>query len=528
MCYLGGSGVSGRYMKSVGGRGFSTPVIGEWQGFSMSVTSGGGTFSTFVASGRQSYENVCLQHRLCYNSLKKEKSRIMQKRNVYIKLETFLRHSCLLISIMLTMMLCSCGYRGESTVAGMPASPDEGAAHIKGPDTAQNAEAGEVPEQGAGAGQNPEENAAQSSEAGVVPGSVSAQNPGISGNTQETSVESTGSGTADPDRNNWKFVLSFAGDINFDENWYTMQYYNTTANGIYDCISPELIQMMRDADIMCINNEFTYSTRGTPLKNKVYTFRAHPSRVNILKELGVDIVSLANNHVYDYGEESLTDTMATLREAGIEYVGAGHDLAEAMEPVYFEIQGRTIAYVAASRAEKYRMTPQATENSPGILRCYDTELFIRKIKKARENADYVIAYVHWGTEFTHELEEVQLVTGREYLDAGADIVIGAHPHCLQGIEFHNGKPIVYSLGNFWFNRQTVDTMLLNIHFHGSEDEESIELEIIPAIQANLKTSLVTEPSEKERIFSFLESISINAEINENGIITERKSEAGQQ
>ncbi|HPZ06373.1 MAG TPA: CapA family protein, partial [Clostridiales bacterium] len=130
--------------------------------------------------------------------------------------------------------------------------------------------------------------------------------------------------------------------------------------------------------------------------------------------------------------------------------------------------------------------------------------------------------------FTHELEEVQLVTGREYLDAGADIVIGAHPHCLQGIEFHNGKPIVYSLGNFWFNRQTVDTMLLNIHFHGSEDEESIELEIIPAIQANLKTSLVTEPSEKERIFSFLESISINAEINENGIITERKSEAGQQ
>ena len=257
----------------------------------------------------------------------------------------------------------------------------ESAAHIKGPDTAQNAEAGEVPEQGAGAGQNPEENAAQSSEAGVVPGSVSAQNPGISGNTQETSVESTGSGAADPDRNNWKFVLSFAGDINFDENWYTMQYYNTTANGIYDCISPELIQMMRDADIMCINNEFTYSTRGTPLKNKVYTFRAHPSRVNILKELGVDIVSLANNHVYDYGEESLTDTMATLREAGIEYVGAGHDLAEAMEPVYFEIQGRTIAYVAASRAEKYRMTPQATENSPGILRCYDTELFIRKIKR---------------------------------------------------------------------------------------------------------------------------------------------------
>ena len=102
--------------------------------------------------------------------------------------------------------------------------------------------------------------------------------------------------------NSYDFVLAFAGDINFDEDWSTMMYYDTAANGIYDCISPELIQMMQDADIMCINNEFTYSTGGAPMSNKAYTFRAHPSRVDILKELGVDIVSLANNHVYDYGE----------------------------------------------------------------------------------------------------------------------------------------------------------------------------------------------------------------------------------
>lgn len=322
------------------------------------------------------------------------------------------------------------------------------------------------------------------------------------------------------DLNPYSFVLTFAGDINFDENWSTMQYYNTVENGIYDCISPELIQIMQDADIMCLNNEFTYSTGGSPLDNKLYTFRADPSRVDILKEMGVDIVGLANNHAYDYGEQALIDTMATLTQADIKYVGAGHNIDEAITPVYFELQGKTIAYVAASRAEKYRMTPQATEETAGILLCYDTELFIQKIKEAKKNADYVIAFVHWGTEYSYELEEVQLTTGKEYLDSGADIVIGAHPHCLQGIEYYEGKPIVYSLGNFWFNDKTLDTILLNIHFNGNDTEEFIDLEIIPAIQTNNRTVIINEQSEKERIFSFIESISINIDIDETGIVSE--------
>ena len=323
------------------------------------------------------------------------------------------------------------------------------------------------------------------------------------------------------DLNPFSLVLTFAGDINFDENWSTMKYYNSVENGIYDCISPELIQIMRNADIMCLNNEFTYSNGGSPLENKAYTFRANPSRVEILKELGVDIVSLANNHAYDYGEQSLVDTMAVLNQAGIKYVGAGHNIEEAMSPVYFEIQGKTIAYVAASRAEKYRLTPQATEDEPGILLCYDTELFIQAIKEAKQNAEYVIAYVHWGTEYSYELEEVQLITGKEYLDAGADIVIGAHPHCLQGIKYYEGKPIVYSLGNFWFNDKTLDTMLLNVHVYGDDMEKYVELEIIPAIQTNNTTLIVNEQSERQRIFSFLESISINVEIDDDGFVSEK-------
>ncbi len=323
------------------------------------------------------------------------------------------------------------------------------------------------------------------------------------------------------DLEEYHITLSFAGDINFDEKWSTMEYYkNKASNNISNCISPSLIQMMNNSDAMMLNNEFTYSLRGSPLEGKEYTFRAKPSRVNILKELGVDIVNLANNHVYDYGPEALVDTMDTLAAADILYFGAGGNIKEAMSPIYINVQGKTIAYVGASRAEKYPMTPQATENSPGILRCYDTELFIEAIKNANQKADYVVASVHWGTEYSQELEDVQLETSKEYINAGADIIIGSHPHILQGIEFYKGKPIIYSLGNFWFNSKTVDSMLLNLHLYGNSYEDNVEVEIVPAIQSDHVTKLITLPEEKERFYSDLEDISINVEINNKGIVTE--------
>lgn len=323
-------------------------------------------------------------------------------------------------------------------------------------------------------------------------------------------------------QNPYDFTICFAGDINLDENWSTTQYLNEQPNGISDCISKELLEHMKEADIMCLNNEFTFSNGGEPLPDKMYTFRANPERVSVLQEMGVDIVKLANNHVYDYGKQALLDTFDTLEGAGIEYVGAGRNLSEAMEPVYMELDGRTIAFVAASRAEKYKMTPQATEDSPGILRCYDTELFLNTIKEADANADFVLAYVHWGTEYSYDLEEVQVTTGKEYLDAGADVIIGAHSHCLQGMEYYDGKPIIYSLGNYWFNEKTLDTVLLDLHFYGDDENEQLEVSVIPAIQSGYCTRIVEEAEEKERIFTFLEDISINVEINEEGVLQEER------
>lgn len=318
----------------------------------------------------------------------------------------------------------------------------------------------------------------------------------------------------------YDFTLCFGGDVSLDENAVTTAQLDASEGDISKCISPELIEIMQEADIMCLNNEFTFSNNGAPMNGKMYTFRAKPERVSVLQDMGVDIVQLSNNHVYDYGKQALLDTFDTLEGAGIDYFGAGHNLEEAMQPVYYTLDDKVVAFVGASRAEKYKMTPQATETEPGILRCYDTELFLQAIAEADENADFVIAVVHWGTEYSYDLEEVQLTTGKEYLDAGADVIIGGHSHCLQGMEYYQGKPIIYSMGNYWFNDKTLDSMLIELHFFGNDEEQNLEVKMIPAIQTRAMTNWVDE-TERERIFEFMESISVNVEIDEEGIVRER-------
>lgn len=329
------------------------------------------------------------------------------------------------------------------------------------------------------------------------------------------------------DTHPYDISLTFTGDINLAEGEPTTKELDKNDGDITKCISPELIKYMKDADITLVNNEFCYSDRGEPLANKMWTFRAKPERAKVLNSLGVDVVQLANNHVYDYGEDAINDTFAALDAVGIPYVGAGKDLDEAMKPYYKTVDGKKIAIVSASRAEKYKMTPQATESTPGILRCYDTELFIQTIKEAKENADYVIAVVHWGTEHTTVLEDVQRSTARDYIDAGADIIIGGHSHCLQGIEYYDDKPIFYSLGNFWFDEYNVDTMLVNIRISGDDDNEGkVELSVVPAVQdgtlSGCVTRICTEESDKSRIFGLLNEVSINANVDADGVVTQVK------
>jgi poly-gamma-glutamate synthesis protein (capsule biosynthesis protein) len=310
-------------------------------------------------------------------------------------------------------------------------------------------------------------------------------------------------------------TLAFTGDICLADDWENMAVYKKSGISLSGCITGGLLDIMNAADLMYINNEFTFSDRGEPLENKYYTFRASPANVILLSEMGVDVVSLANNHVYDYGSLAFADTLETLDKTGIPYIGAGFDIVDASKPRYFIVNGIKIAFVAASRAEKYIMTPEAKENSGGILRTYDPRRFIAVIAEAKANADYVIACPHWGTENSAVLEEAQTTQARQYIDAGADAVVGSHTHCLQGIEFYKDCPIMYSLGNFWFNHEKGDTALLEIKIDGG----ILSLSLVPCLQDGGITSSAAGTDEGERILKYIESISASVTIDEAGRVT---------
>ena len=315
-------------------------------------------------------------------------------------------------------------------------------------------------------------------------------------------------------------ILDFTGDINLSEEWSTTRYLDRQPRGIQDCFSKALLEEMQSADILMINNEFTYSNRGMPLKGKAYTFRANPERVQAIAELGTDILSLANNHVWDYGEEALLDTLETVKQAEIPYVGAGRNLEEAMKPVYFIANGRKIAMVSATQIERtLNYTKEATDDMAGVLKTLNPDKFLSVIQQARTLSDYVIVFVHWGTENTNDYGRDQTELGQAFVDAGADVIIGGHTHCLQGFDYFNGKPVIYSLGNYWFNDKNIDTGLSQVVIH--TDTNEIDFRFLPCVQKGCVTSLVEEPEEKQRILDFMHRISApGVSVDSDGSVTE--------
>lgn len=312
--------------------------------------------------------------------------------------------------------------------------------------------------------------------------------------------------------------LAFAGDILFDPGYSVMAKLLQRTNGIYDSISEDLLEEMQAADIFMLNNEFPYSDRGTPTEGKQFTFRAKPESVNILGEMGVDIVSLANNHAYDYGEAAFLDTLDILENAQMPYVGAGRNLEEASRPLYFIAGDIKIAYVSATQIERLDNpdTKGAADTTPGVFRCWNPDALLEKVKEAKENSDFVIVYIHWGTENTVELDWAQLDQAPKIADAGADLIIGDHPHCLQPIQYVKGVPVVYSLGNFWFNSKELDTCLVKAVI----DENGLKsLQFVPALQKNCTTTML-HGEEKRRVLEYMRSISPGIVIDDAGNISD--------
>ena len=311
-------------------------------------------------------------------------------------------------------------------------------------------------------------------------------------------------------------TLLFAGDILFDPNYSVMAKVLQNGGDIGNGIAPDLIGEMQSADIMMLNNEFAYSDRGAPTPEKQFTFRARPDSVAYLTDMGVDIVSLANNHAYDYGEQALLDSLQILQAEGIPYVGAGVNEQEASAPVYFIINDMKIAFISATQIERLDNpdTKGATETSPGVFRCFNGEKLMQTVAQAKEESDFVVVYIHWGTENQEETDWLQNKQAPELVEAGADLIIGDHPHILQRIEIIDGVPVIYSLGNFWFNSKPLDTGMVKVTI----SEEGLQsFQFIPCQQVNCRTSML-EGEEKSRVLGEMRRMSGNVQIDEDGYV----------
>ncbi len=311
------------------------------------------------------------------------------------------------------------------------------------------------------------------------------------------------------------FDVSFVGDVLYDPDYSPMAHAENMG-GVLNCIDSEVVDYLNASDILLINNEFSIGTRGEPLSGKTWTFQASPDSIQIHKDLGADIVSLANNHVYDYGEIGFYDTLDYLEQAGMPVVGAGRNLDEAKQAQYFIVNGIKIGIIAASRAEKVYFTPVATEDSAGIMGTYESADFLDAIREADAQCDILIAYVHWGTENSVKLETAQKRMAKEYIDAGVDAVVGGHTHCVQGMEFYNGKPIFYSVGNFWFSSYTLDSCIVTLRVDKDMNVESV---FVPLIQKGCETHLLTGEERREYLDKIEGFEPQSVRISDDGIVT---------
>lgn len=326
--------------------------------------------------------------------------------------------------------------------------------------------------------------------------------------------DTTDSHSVDATNNENSIQIDLIGDINLANDWYTMEEAKTKNKGIEDCIAENVRTELEAADITVANNEFCYADEGTPLAGKTYTFRADTENVALLDTFSVDLVSVANNHVFDYGEEGLLTTLETLDGAEIPYIGAGKNIDEASAVKYYVVKGRKIAFVSATEIEKFaKYTKEATVNSPGVLKTIDTTLFCNAISEAKDNADYVIAYVHWGIEGENDFGTEQRKLATAYVNAGADAVIGGHPHRLQGAEFINGVPVAYSLGNFWFSTGTIYTTIAQIRI---DEGGELSLAMLPCIQKDVTTSMLTDENDIKAFYEYVADVSYGVGIDDSG------------
>lgn len=310
--------------------------------------------------------------------------------------------------------------------------------------------------------------------------------------------------------------IALGGNLTLTEEGMTLGIYDQSGE-LKQMLSEELLNAMTQADVFFLNQECSISSEGEALEGKG-VLHANADRMKILEGLGADVVSLGNEHAADFGQDALKENLELLKNAKIAAVGAGADANQAKKPVYLIVNGIKIGFTAASGVED-TFDLAAGEGKAGIQEYTDTKQYEDVIREAAANCDYLIVYDHEGKGDTNNVEAYQKEHAAAFLEAGADLVLGGHSDRLQGMEYINGKPVVYSMGSVLTDGTSryAGILKLTIKPEGLE-----QMEIVPAIQTEEKTEYLDAKEEQKKMYDAVAALCPNAVIDENGVITEKK------
>jgi len=270
-------------------------------------------------------------------------------------------------------------------------------------------------------------------------------------------------------------TLMFVGDIMLDRGveWSVNQY----GKGDWKFPFLKIIDGLNEADILFGNLESPISDKGVKV-GSIYSFRATPKAITGLTFAGFDILSVANNHIFDYGRLAMEDNFKRLKLAGIAYVGGGFNEIEAHSPVIKNLRGTKLAFLAYNNLGSKHWAAKGDNSGIGWL---EEEKLAEDIKEAKEKADIVVVSMHFGDEYQPKPNSEQKTFAHLAIDSGADLVVGHHPHVVQGIENYKGKYIAYSLGNFvfdqGFSKETMEGLLLKVVVEDAKIKEVIPIDI---------------------------------------------------
>ncbi|MEM9771176.1 MAG: CapA family protein [Cyanobacteria bacterium P01_D01_bin.73] len=290
-------------------------------------------------------------------------------------------------------------------------------------------------------------------------------------------------------------TLLFGGDVTLSN------YFETKIKGNYGKTFAKMPEYAQ-ADVSMVNLENPLTTASTRRPGKSFNFKAKPESIEALTSGGVDIVTLGNNHAMDYQGKGLSETMEHLEKAGIHAVGAGRDLTEARRPKIMEVKGQRIAYFGYYNAYWHAATNGAPGTNPR-----DFDAIKADMEAVRDQVDWIVVNYHWGEENAHYPAGYQRQLAQFTIDHGADLIVGHHPHVLQGAEVYKGKAIVYSLGNFIFggnSRRNYVTAALQVSLTGDE----MKLDFLPLVVQDYQPEVL--PGDRgTSIFNHLKHISRN-------------------